>query len=111
MNDSATAAKILNSKTPAEAKRYGRMVSSWDDNLWNTHKYDIMKEALLHKFTNNKRLSKTLLNTGNAIIAEAAPNDRIWGIGISVQSAKQGFPWKGSNLLGKALMDIRSELI
>lgn len=40
------------------------------------------------------------------------PNDNIWGIGLSIDQSKKSTPgnWKGQNLLGLVLMDIRAEL-
>ena len=62
------------------------------------------------KFGQNKVLRRTLLATGELTLVEAAPNDRIWGIGRSVKDAAAGATWDGLNLLGRALMQVRSEL-
>ena len=110
MGDSDTAQAILAASTPAEAKKLGRSIRPWDQQLWNQHKYTIMVDALLHKFSANPDLLKTLLDTGDAILAEASPDDTIWGIGLSIDSAEQGVAWKGTNLLGKALMEVRDTL-
>ena len=48
-----------------------------------------------------------LLATGKRVIVEASPSDKIWGIGRSVEEAQRGMPWRGSNLLGEALMHVR----
>ena len=57
----------------------------------------------------NERLRAALLATGDTILVEASPYDRIWGIGrgesdplIADESA-----WRGLNLLGVALMKVR----
>jgi predicted NAD-dependent protein-ADP-ribosyltransferase YbiA (DUF1768 family) len=34
------------------------------------------------------------------MLVEAAENDRVWGIGVSVKNAKKGMKWNGLNLLG-----------
>jgi len=43
---------------------------------------------------------------------EASPKDKIWGIGLGAKSAveKGEEAWKGLNLLGKALMEVREML-
>jgi ribA/ribD-fused uncharacterized protein len=53
-----------------------------------------------------------LLNTGNGILVEAAPKDFRWGVGLKQNDPRITDPrqWKGTNLLGKALMDVRTGL-
>ena len=53
-----------------------------------------------------------IVDTGDKILVEASPYDRIWGIGLSAThpDAKNPAKWKGENLLGKVLMDVRNEL-
>lgn len=65
-----------------------------------------------HKFTQNKKLMDYLLSTGDRIIVEASPTDTIWGIGLSQDSKMIDNPhtWKGENLLGFALMEVRGLL-
>ena len=54
-------------------------------------------------------LKKLLLETGDSVIAEAAPGDRIWGIGLGCSDPHASNPskWRGTNILGKALMRTR----
>lgn len=65
---------------------------------WDTIKVDVMKTALLAKFSTNDNLKQLLLDTDNEDIVENSPRDSFWGIG------KDG---KGVNMLGKLLMDVR----
>jgi len=53
-----------------------------------------------------------LLSTKQRIIVEASPRDRIWGIGMGQHNEKAENPnlWRGQNLLGFALMEVRDEL-
>ena len=46
----------------------------------------------------------------NAIIAEASPYDKIWGIGLRSNPGLTKKDWKGQNLLGQILMDVRNDL-
>jgi ribA/ribD-fused uncharacterized protein len=43
---------------------------------------------------------------------EASPYDRIWGIGLAAEHEDVSRPsrWRGLNLLGFALMDVREQL-
>lgn len=55
-------------------------------------------------------MAKTLLDTGDTELVEAAPKDRIWGIGFGVQHAEPFREEWGQNLLGLALMEVRRRL-
>ena len=52
------------------------------------------------------------MGTGEQVLVEASPYDQIWGIGLSAEDADASQPekWRGLNLLGFALMRVRSEL-
>ena len=110
MGDRATANLILSANTPAEAKKLGRSIKPWNQNLWDQHKYLVMVDALTYKFSANQDQLKILLDTKDAVLAEASPFDKIWGIGLSMDDAERGLPWRGENLLGKALMQARDVL-
>lgn len=50
--------------------------------------------------------------TGSRILVEASPVDKIWGIGMKDSQPDVQNPalWKGQNLLGFALMEVRDLL-
>lgn len=66
----------------------------------------------VHKFGGDPELREFLLNTGDRVLVEASPMDRIWGIGLAADDPRAENPasWRGLNLLGFALMDARAEL-
>jgi ribA/ribD-fused uncharacterized protein len=66
----------------------------------------------LAKFSQHAPLSEFLLLTGEKVLVEASPYDRIWGIGMSADAPNVTEPqtWKGPNLLGFALMEVRRQL-
>ena len=103
---------IFFANSPREYKALGRKIKNFDDKVWNEHKYDIVVSGNKAKFSQNIDLKNYLLSTGDAILVEASPYDRIWGIGIDKETAKAGSidDWKGQNLLGCALMDVRDYL-
>jgi len=109
MGDIRSYKKIMRETKPMEIKKLGRRVQFWNQDKWNQFKYDIVLDATRYKVQQHPRLRQMLLETGVQDIAEAAPRDRIWGIGLSIKDAKAGEPWRGKNLLGQAWMQVRSE--
>jgi len=72
----------------------------------------IVLEGTLLKFRQNPHLRRLLDATGDKMIVEASPLDKIWGIGLGEKEAleKGEKGWRGLNLLGKALMQARAIL-
>lgn len=108
-NDTETAKKILGEMAPGTCKYLGRQVKNFDNEEWNKVKENVMFNACLQKFKQNSSLARKLLETGDAVLAEASPKDTEWGIGIAIFDNRAYDPrhWKGKNLLGKTLMHIR----
>lgn len=111
-NDEEVLVKILNAETPNESKSLGRKVKNFDPKLWDEHKYEIVKQGNLLKFSQNEKFKEFLLSTNNKILVEASPYDKIWGIGILESDSRAENPllWNGENLLGFALMEVRHQL-
>ncbi|CAN5447247.1 NADAR domain-containing protein [soil metagenome] len=111
-DDKAVYKEILDCKKPGEAKELGRQVNNFKDDVWNEQRYELVKKGNLYKFTQHPLLRKYLLGTGDRILAEASPIDVIWGIGLSQDSDKINdvHAWRGLNLLGFALMEVRDYL-
>ena len=99
--------KILAEEKPGKMKSYGRRVKGYTDEAWDAVKYPIVVAGNYAKFTSNPKLKDLLLQTEDREIAEASPIDKIWGVGCSATKAKDRANWKGENLLGKALMEVR----
>ncbi len=111
-NDFEIAELILSVPSAAEAKKLGRQVRNFDPSIWDEHKFEIVKQGNIYKFQQHDALKNYLLQTGNRVLVEASPYDRIWGIGLSKDSSyiEDPYTWKGENLLGFALMEVRDEL-
>jgi ribA/ribD-fused uncharacterized protein len=103
---------ILKETSPKKQKAIGRKVKNYDNDVWEKERYEVVKKGNFHKFTQNEEMKKALLDTADKTIAEASPFDRIWGIGLGKthKDAYDMTKWRGRNLLGKILMDIRDEL-
>ena len=110
--DENIANQILAEKNVVKIKELGRLVSGYDEHIWNGVRQIIIYEGLLAKFSQNEFLKGRLLDTKNSILAECAVKDRIWGIGLSLTDPKRLIPseWKGQNLLGYVLMMVRGRL-
>jgi ribA/ribD-fused uncharacterized protein len=110
--DIAMAERIMKSGSPHEHKLMGGRVSGFVQETWDTHKTTIVAAGNRAKFGQNAGLRRRLLDTGDAILAEANPKDFIWGIGLAEDDPAALDPanWEGENLLGEILMAVRDEL-
>lgn len=110
--DEEIARQILDVDDVAEIKALGRMVSGYDERLWNGIRQIVVYQGLLAKFMQNPELEEQLKVTGEAVLAECAVRDRIWGIGLSMHDPNRLDPgkWQGQNLLGYTLMMVREQL-
>ena len=104
--------EILACSDPKQIKALGRKVRGFDQVVWDKFKYAIVLNGNWCKFSQNRELREFLLSTGNSVLVEASPYDRIWGIQLSADApeAQNPFRWRGENLLGFALMEVRDEL-
>ncbi|NRQ32667.1 NADAR family protein [Nonomuraea sp. NN258] len=110
--DEETAAAILRSAHPKQAKDLGRQVRGFDEARWREHRYAIVVRAGVAKFGAHPDLAAYLLGTRQRVLVEASPVDRVWGIGLAADDEHAATPsaWRGLNLLGFALMDARDAL-
>lgn len=110
--DVAIAERILNAKSPAEAKKLGRLVERFDPEVWDAQKFDLVVAGNYQKFSQHQELKDFLLQTKKRVLAEASPVDPIWGIGLAADDSRAENPllWEGENLLGFALMEVRERL-
>ena len=110
--DGKACEKVLLASNPGEAKAIGREVLGFNQKIWDEKRFEIVVNANFAKFSQNSELQEFLLNTGNRVLVEASPVDKIWGIGLAQDNPASENPnaWKGLNLLGFALMEVRDQL-
>jgi ribA/ribD-fused uncharacterized protein len=110
--DAAMQAKILKSDSAKSAKAYGKKVKPFDPKVWGEMAVSVMKTAVKAKFMQHPELLDKLRKTGTALLAEADPRGKFWGIGTSADTskAKDSSRWPGKNQMGKILMELRDEL-
>lgn len=110
--DDEAARAVLADDDPRHAKEAGRAVRGFAEDVWAGHRYGLVVSANLGKFGAHPELRGFLLGTGERVLVEASPYDTVWGIGLSAEQPEAGRPsqWRGLNLLGFALMDVRKAL-
>ena len=110
--DAEAERRVLAADHPAQAKKAGRLVRGFDEALWRQERFRIVVEGSVHKFTAHDGLRAFLLNTGERVLVEASPVDRVWGIGLAAADEGAANPerWRGPNLLGFALMEARGRI-
>lgn len=112
MGDTETRKLIALATDPGKAKDLGRKVKNFSKELWDEHKMFAMVHVNTMKYTQNWPMAMELVNTENKILVEASPSDTIWGIGLSLSDPDiyDETKWRGQNLLGKALMTVRTKI-
>ena len=110
--DPEAEAAIISSTDPSKQKSLGRRVRGFSEQTWNSVCRGVVFRGNLAKFQQIPSLRAMLLNTGRRVIVEASPRDAIWGIGLSRTDPRALDPaqWPGSNWLGIAIMQARSEI-
>lgn len=110
--DKKAAAAVMASGNPKTQKELGRKVVGFDEKEWTAKAFGIVKDAVRAKFDQNPALRARLLAIDCDTFVEASPYDRIWGIGLGAGDARarNRAQWRGTNLLGRALTEVRDEL-
>ncbi len=110
--DEQILSKILTANSPGLAKALGRQVKGFIPDIWDVHCLNIVINGNFAKFSQNPKLTDFILSTKQRILVEASPVDKIWGIGLSMDDPNIDNPlmWRGKNLLGFALMNVRQQL-
>lgn len=111
-NDQVNLNKIMNSDDPNTCKALGRKVKHFNPQIWQDNCRDIVAKGCYLKFSQNEELKAFLLSTGDKLLVEASPYDKIWGIGLKAADAKKmkKEDWPGKNYLGQCLMDARQKI-
>ena len=96
---------------PKDAKRFGRKVVGFDNEVWEGAREDMMYIACQRKFM-DEDLLKQLLATEEKVLVEGSPFDKIWGVGLVYdgETILDEKNWDGLNLLGKVLMRVRTDI-
>jgi ribA/ribD-fused uncharacterized protein len=109
-SDDEALRRVLAAGNPGAAKAAGRTVRGFDEQAWTAARWRIVVRGNQAKFAQNPDLRAFLESTGDRVLVEASPVDRIWGIGLAEgdPAAENPERWRGLNLLGFALMEVRA---
>ena len=110
--DSEIAEKVLQTSNPKDQKGLGRQIKGFDKDKWDSVCLGIVYRGNFAKFSQNPDLMEELLSTGDRLLVEASPLDKIWGIGMSEQDPGVDDPanWKGLNLLGWSITLVKQQI-
>ena len=106
--DDVMAERIANAHYD-DAKKLGRLIQNFSDEVWERERENAMYIAIKAKLAIDEVFRDTLLSEeykGKTFV-EASPTDKVWGIRRSISDAYQGKEWRGLNLLGKLLTELR----
>jgi ribA/ribD-fused uncharacterized protein len=107
--DSEADRQILSTENPRVQKELGQGVKGFNQAMWLTERRKIVFRGNVAKFSQDSGLRQALIETGDRILVEASPRDRIWGIGLAANNplAHEPAHWRGLNLLGEILAEVR----
>ena len=110
--DTEIAEKVMMTANPKDQKGLGRQIKGFEKDKWDSVCLGIVYKGNLAKFTQNPSLMSALLSTGDRLLVEASPLDKIWGIGMSEEDPDVEDPsnWKGLNLLGWSITLVKQQI-
>ena len=110
--DQASANAILATEDTKLQQDIGRKAKGYTGSVWAGMRQLVAVRGLLAKFSQNEDLKKKLLDTEDAWLVECAHSDTIWACGIRLNEDERfdASKWRGQNILGFALMEVRSIL-
>lgn len=110
--DGQTARRIMATDDPATIKALGRAVTPFDSTVWGGRSQIVVYRGLLAKFGQDGKLRRELDETGDAMLVECSRDDVIWACGLAMDDPRRLdiAQWRGRNLLGFAMMEVRERL-
>ena len=104
--------RILAAPSPGEARGALPDLKGEAAAAWAARRYEAAVQGNGAKFRARPELANFLLATEERVLVMASPFDRVWGVGIEAGDERCEDPtrWRGENLAGFALMEVRAEL-
>ncbi|KAL7070376.1 hypothetical protein ACQ4LE_010356 [Meloidogyne hapla] len=103
----------MQTKNPAQMKRIGSRIKGFDHQKWRQICILVMVIANLEKYKQNAELRRMLVSTSGSLLVESTSKDLFWGAGAGINSPaiRDMANWKGKNVLGLILTDIRMRML
>ena len=110
--DFKAAEAVMATSDPETQKAIAGKAQGYNETIWNGLRQVVLTRALIAKFEQNLSLREALLKTENDYLVECARSDKIWACGLSLydDARKDIANWRGTNILGFALMEVREIL-
>lgn len=110
--DLESAASVLATEDTQAQQDIGRQVKGYVNHVWAGMRQLVAVRGLYAKFSQNEELKKKLLDTSDAWLVECAHKDTTWACGIRLNEDERfdTSKWRGQNILGFALMEVREDL-
>lgn len=104
--------QIIATPDPSVQKRLGQQVRNFDQAVWDEARVGIVYSGNRAKFEQNDGARRQLMATDGKMLVEANPRDWIWGVGLAMDDPRLIHPaeWRGTNLLGRILTKVRTDL-
>ena len=111
-DDDETAHKIMLTKSPAKMAALGHRVKHFKQEDWEAMAAEIVERGIWAKFSQNSKLAKYLLQTGDKHLLEANGKGGYWGTTLSLKDSDvlTKVDYSGDNNLGKILIRVRNNL-
>lgn len=121
-NDTRSYLKIMKEPDPRKCKHLGKLVTGFDQGIWDGALREIIFHGNLAKLQSDISIVGALLETGNAVLVETSPFDDIYGAGMEKKDLlnsdgslkvppwewhKRGQTRQATNHLGFVLMGLR----
>lgn len=110
-DDLVSYGKIMASQLPSDQQDLGRLVSNFNQEIWEANATLIVYQGNYYKFSQHKNLMDILQSTKGKLLVEASPYDVVWGIGYGEKDDEailtDKTKWRGKNLLGYTLTSLR----
>ncbi len=110
--DVESAEMVMKTDDPALQQDIGRKAKGYNDVVWSASRQAIALNGILEKFRQNEILRELLKATEDAVLVECAWSDKLWacGVGINSEDRMDISKWRGGNILGFTLMEVRNQL-
>lgn len=110
--DCEKAQHIAAEARPSRCKKMAYEIKNFDTKAWQSVARQVMLRAVLAKFRQNTPARQKLLGTGDALLVYATPFGQYWATGLEISDNRHIEPekWRGRNVLGSILIEVREIL-